>query len=149
MAVLLRCPQVNSVTMLISTLAILLPSLVSAQNSRIQELVDSLKNNPRHQSHSPSYTSDRKFDVIGSGELPLQSSSLSSSADIIDRFDKHPGDDIDAETAAYNGNDVFGKDSVPMPFLTPLSVQLTDEVADKEANKGRKLYFIVVYLEII
>lgn len=147
---LVVCPQVNSVAMMLSTLVLVLPCLVAAQNSRIQDLVDSLKNSPRHQSHSPSYTSDRKFDVIGSGELPLQSSSLSSSVDIIDRFDKHPGDDIDddAETAAAN-NELFGKDSVPMPFLTPLSVQLTDEVADKEANKGRKLVFIVVYLEII
>ena len=59
-------------------LSLLLLPLLSvtthAQSSRIQDLVTKLRSAPGHQSHSPSYTSQRKFEVIGSGELPLQSS---------------------------------------------------------------------------
>ena len=59
-------------------LSLLLLPLLSvtthAQSSRIQDLVTKLRSAPGHQSHSPSYTSQRKFEAIGSGELPLQSS---------------------------------------------------------------------------
>ena len=53
---------------------LLLPLLsvtTHAQSSRIQDLVTKLRSAPGHQSHSPSYTSQRKFEVIGSGEACL------------------------------------------------------------------------------
>ena len=42
-------------------------------NALIQSLVTRLKNSPKHYSISPSYTSDRKLEVIGVSGLPLQS----------------------------------------------------------------------------
>jgi len=49
-------------------------SLAAGQRTNfIKDLVSKLKNSPRHKSASPSYNGERKFDVIGSGELPLQS----------------------------------------------------------------------------
>jgi len=49
-------------------------SVVGGQRrSYIQEIVDRIKNSPRHKSASPSFNGERKFDVIGSGDLPLQS----------------------------------------------------------------------------
>ena len=135
-----RSTQVSIIMSVITTLLLLTPTLSLAQhNSRIQDLVESLKNSPRHQSISPSYTSDRKFDVIGSGELPLQSSSSLDDSllpDIIDRYDKYPGDDdhdnVEDETVV--DKDSVGSDSAP--FMAPLSVQLTDTESKDEGRKS-------------
>jgi len=49
------------------------PVLGQRSNALIQSLVTRLKNSPKHYSISPSYTSDRKLDVIPVSGLPLQS----------------------------------------------------------------------------
>ena len=49
-------------------------SVVAGQRKNfIQNLVTQIKNSPRHKSASPSFNGERKFDVIGTAELPLQS----------------------------------------------------------------------------
>ena len=132
----LSCQYLGSrdhLTMVTSNIVtmVMVMATVAAQNSRIQELVNQIKNSPRHNSPSPSYTSDRKFDVIGVGKLPLQSSSVGIS-DIIDRYDT--GDEASEKNAA------LGKDTAPLPFIdyAPQPVQLTDTLADTYNNKGRK-----------
>jgi len=47
----------------------------SSQRQRliIQDLISTLKNGPKHYSISPSFNGERRYDVIGTGELPLQS----------------------------------------------------------------------------
>ena len=48
-------------------------------NALIQSLVTRLKNSPKHYSISPSYTSDRKLEVIPVSGLPLQSDLVAGS----------------------------------------------------------------------
>ena len=92
-------------------------AITHAQNSRIQDLVTSLRSAPGHQSHSPSYSSKhQKFEVIGSGELPLQS------------------------TGPRISGDNERKDDFQLPFLDfapTLNVQLT-EAEDKNYRDGGK-----------
>ena len=116
---------------IVTMMMLLAANGAQAQNSRIQDLVNQIKNSPRHKSPSPSYTSERKFDVIGVGKLPLQSSSVGTS-DIIDRYD------IADEVSEKNA--VLGKDTAPLPFIdyAPQPVQLTDSLADTHINKGRE-----------
>jgi len=110
-------------------LSLLLLPLLSvtthAQSSRIQDLVTKLRSAPGHQSHSPSYTSQRKFEVIGSGELPLQ-----SSGPVI-------AEEKEAE-GFYGFEDNERKDNFQLPFLDlapTLNVQLT-ETEDKNYRDG-------------
>ena len=120
----------STTTTVTIALVMLMAASVVAQNSRIQELVNQIKNSPRHKSPSPSYTSERKFDVIGVGKLPPQSSSVGIS-DIIDRYDT--GDEASEKNAD------LGKDTAPLPFIdyAPQPVQLTDTLADTYNNKGK------------
>ena len=70
----------SNMNKLLSLLLLPLLSVTThAQSSRIQDLVTKLRSAPGQQSHSPSYISQRKFEVIGSGGLPLQSTGPSVS----------------------------------------------------------------------
>ena len=55
------------------------PVFGQRSNALIQSLVTRLKNSPKHYSISPSYTSDRKMEVIPVSGLPLQSDIVSES----------------------------------------------------------------------
>merc|ERR550525_2200236 len=70
-------------TMVSPTALFLVLSLSSVlgqrSNALIQSLVTRLKNSPKHYSISPSYTSDRKLEVIPVGGLPLQSDLVAGS----------------------------------------------------------------------
>ena len=109
---------------------LLLPLLsvaTHAQNTRIQDLVTKLRSAPGPQSHSPSYTSQHKIEVIGSGELPLQSTGPRLSGE--------------KEAEGFYGNeDNERKDNFQLPFLDlapTLNVQLT-EAEDKFYKDGGK-----------
>jgi len=54
---------------------IFLTGFASSQRKRfiIQNLISTLKSGPKHYSISPSFNGERRYDVIGTGELPLQS----------------------------------------------------------------------------
>ena len=47
--------------------------MAGQRKNYIQDIVNKIKSSPRHKSVSPSFNGERKFDVIGTGELPLQS----------------------------------------------------------------------------
>ena len=97
----------------------LLPLLVTAQNSRIRDLVTKLRTAPGPKSHSPSYTSHRKFDVIGSGELPLQSTGLT-------------------DDGAVEDNERIDDFQLPFLDLAPaLNVQLTEAGNKNYKNEGK------------
>ena len=102
-------------------------TITHAQNSRIQDLVTSLRSSPGPQSHSPSYSSQRKIEVIGSGELPLQST----------------GSRISGEKKAegfYGDNE--RKDNFQLPFLDiapTLNVQLTEAEDKNYRNEGKSI----------
>ena len=100
------------VNMKLITALLLLPFVTGERKSLIQEIVSQLKSSPRHESHSPSYTSDRKFDVIGVGELPLQDGRVGG----LDQ----------------------ARDNSALPFLAPLPVQLTEQLSPdhEEHSKG-------------
>jgi|ERR1712227_782625 len=50
--------------------------ITSITGQRRQFIADLIKTNPPRQSISPSWSSDRQFDVIGAGPLPLQNHNL-------------------------------------------------------------------------
>ena len=112
-------------------LPLLLLSLLSvathAQNTRIQDLVTKLRSAPGPQSHSPSYTSQHKIEVIGSGELPLQSTGSRLSGEKVSE-------------GFYGNEENERKDNFQLPFLDlapTLNVQLT-EAEDKFYKDGGK-----------
>ena len=121
------CPPDLTMAPLPLLLLPLLSVTAHAQNSRIQDLVTKLRSAPGPQSHSPSYTSQRKFEVIGSGELPLQSTGPRLSGE--------------KETEGFYGNEENErKDNFQLPFLDlapTLDVQLT-EAEDKHYKDGGK-----------
>jgi len=113
-------------------------SLVAGQRKNfIQNLVSQLKNSPRHKSASPSFNGERKFDVIGTGELPLQSDrKISESGSQLRPVNINKAPSIDDvitgsiarfETSSDGNtggeNDAAGKDT-NLPFLD--KAQLTD-----------------------
>ena len=112
---------------------ILLPFVAAQRKSLIQELVSQIKSSPRHQSPSPSYTSERKFDVIGVGDLPLQTGRVAGPSQL---------DVITGSIGNYQSSDerrdVASEDSQTLPFLTPLPVQLTGQLPSDqpELTKG-------------
>lgn len=99
---------------------LLLPFVAAQRKSLIQELVSQIKSSPRHQSPSPSYTSERKFDVIGVGDLPLQTGRLSG-----------PSQSYDER------RDVSTEGSQALPFLAPLAVQLTGQLPSDQPELTR------------
>ena len=115
--------------MKVAALLVLLPLLAAQRKSLIQELVSQIKSSPRHQSHSPSYTSERKFDVIGVGALPLQTGRVAGPSQL---------DVITGNIANYESSeerrDVASQDTQTLPFLTPLPVQLTGNLPADEAE---------------
>jgi len=113
-------------------------SVVAGQRKNfIQNLVTQIKNSPRHKSASPSFNGERKFDVIGTGELPLQSDikvSESGSQFRAININKAPSiDDVitgsiarfetSSDGVTSGETDAAGKDT-NLPFLD--KAQLTD-----------------------
>merc|ERR1711892_141976 len=50
--------------------------LASGQRRQfLKDVIEKIKNSPRHRSISPSYNGERQFDVIGTGRLPLENHS--------------------------------------------------------------------------
>ena len=126
--------------MKVAAVLLLLPFVAAQRKSLIQELVSQIKSAPRHQSPSPSYTSERKFDVIGVGDLPLQTGRVAGPSQL---------DVITGNIANYESSDgrrdTSSQDSQTLPFLAPLPVQLTEELPSDqpELTKGSiitKLY---------
>ena len=126
--------------MKVAAVILLLPFVAAQRKSLIQELVSQIKSAPRHQSPSPSYTSERKFDVIGVGDLPLQTGRVAGPSQL---------DVITGNIANYESSDgrrdTSSQDSQTLPFLAPLPVQLTEELPSDqpELTKGSiitKLY---------
>merc|ERR1711881_476386 len=58
--------------------------------------------------------SDRKFDVIGVGDLPLQTGTVPGPS-------QFPGED--------EAREIEGQANSPLPFLAPLPVQLTEQLS--------------------
>ena len=88
--------------MKVVTAFLLLPLVAAQRKSLIQELVSQIKSSPRHQSPSPSYTSERKFDVIGVGDLPLQTGHLAGPSQSSDeRRDVTSQDSQDSQTLPF------------------------------------------------
>ena len=56
--------------------SIVITGITGQRRQFIQDLITRLKTSPRRQSISPSWSSDRQFDVIGTGPLPLQNHNL-------------------------------------------------------------------------
>ena len=112
---------------------ILLPFVAAQRKSLIQELVSQIKSSPRHQSPSPSYTSERKFDVIGVGDLPLQTGRVEGPSQL---------DVITGQIGNYESSeerrDIASQDTKTLPFLAPLPVQLTEQLSPdhEEHSKG-------------
>ena len=108
---------------------LLLPFIAAQRKSLIQELVSQIKSSPRHQSPSPSYTSERKFDVIGVGDLPLQTGRVEGPSQL---------DVITGQIGNYESSeerrDIASQDSQTLPFLAPLPVQLTGQLPSDEAE---------------
>ena len=108
---------------------LLLPFVAAQRKSLIQELVSQIKSAPRHQSPSPSYTSERKFDVIGVGDLPLQTGRVEGPSQL---------DVITGQIGNYESSeerrDIASQDSQTLPFLAPLPVQLTGQLPPDEAE---------------
>ena len=92
---------------------LLLPFVTGQRNSLIQEIVNQIKSSPRHQSPSPSYTSERKFDVIGVGDLPLQTGTVG---------------------APDEAREVVSQANSNLPFLAPLPLQLTEELSPEHSE---------------
>ena len=120
---------------------LLLPFVAAQRKSLIQELVSQIKSSPRHQSPSPSYTSERKFDVIGVGDLPLQTGRLEGPSQL---------DVITGQIGNYESSeerrDIASQDTQTLPFLAPLPVQLTGQLPSDEAELTQgsiitKLYY--------
>ena len=115
----------------------IIPLVVGQRKNFIQNLVSQLKNSPRHKSASPSFNGERKFDVIGTGELPLQSDrKISESGSQLRPVNINKAPSIDDvitgsiarfETSSDGNtggeNDAAGKDT-NLPFLD--KAQLTD-----------------------
>ena len=106
--------------MKVASVLLLLPFVAAQRKSLIQELVSQIKSSPRHQSPSPSYTSERKFDVIGVGDLPLQTGRLSG-----------PSQSYDER------RDISTEGSQALPFLAPLAVQLTGQLPSDQPELTR------------
>ena len=100
--------------MKVASVLLLLPFVAAQRKSLIQELVSQIKSSPRHQSPSPSYTSERKFDVIGVGDLPLQTGRVAGPSQLAESSDE--------------------RRDTTLPFLAPLPVQLTGQVPSDEAE---------------
>ena len=120
---------------------LLLPFIAAQRKSLIQELVSQIKSSPRHQSPSPSYTSERKFDVIGVGDLPLQTGRVEGPSQL---------DVITGQIGNYESSeerrDIASQDTQTLPFLAPLPVQLTGQLPSDEAELTQgsiitKLYY--------
>ena len=120
---------------------LLLPFVAAQRKSLIQELVSQIKSSPRHQSPSPSYTSERKFDVIGVGDLPLQTGRVEGPSQL---------DVITGQIGNYESSeerrDIASQDTQTLPFLAPLPVQLTGQLPSDEAELTQgsiitKLYY--------
>lgn len=101
------------------TALLLVPFVTGQRKSLIQEIVSQIKSSPRHQSPSPSYTSDRKFDVIGVGDLPLQTGTVAGPS-------QYAGSD--------EAREIEGQSNSPLPFLAPLPVQLTEELSPDHSD---------------
>ena len=56
--------------------SIVITSITGQRRQFIADLINRYKTSPRRQSISPSWSSDRQFDVIGTGPLPLQNHNL-------------------------------------------------------------------------
>ena len=108
---------------------LLLPFVAAQRKSLIQELVSQIKSAPRHQSPSPSYTSERKFDVIGVGNLPLQTGRVEGPS----QLDVITGQIGNFESSEER-RDIASQDSQTLPFLAPLPVQLTGQLPSDEAE---------------
>ena len=124
---------------------LLLPFVAAQRKSLIQELVSQIKSSPRHQSPSPSYTSERKFDVIGVGDLPLQTGRLDGPS----QLDVITGNIRNYESSDER-RDIASEDTETLPFLAPLPVQLTGQLPSDqpELTKGSiitKLYYWDLY----
>ena len=124
---------------------LLLPFAAAQRKSLIQELVSQIKSSPRHQSPSPSYTSERKFDVIGVGDLPLQTGRLDGPS----QLDVITGNIRNYESSDER-RDIASEDTETLPFLAPLPVQLTGQLPSDqpELTKGSiitKLYYWDLY----
>ena len=110
---------------------LLLPFVAAQRKSLIQELVSQIKSAPRHQSPSPSYTSERKFDVIGVGDLPLQTGRVAGPSQLAESSDER--------------RDIASQDSQTLPFLAPLSVQLTGELPSDQPELTKGLIITKLY----
>ena len=108
--------------MKVASVLLLLPFVAAQRKSLIQELVSQIKSSPRHQSPSPSYTSERKFDVIGVGDLPLQTGRVAGPSQL--------------DVANYESSEE--RRDITLPFLAPLPVQLTGQLPSDqpELTKG-------------
>lgn len=134
----------------------IISSAAGQRTSFIQDLVNQIKSSPRVKSASPSFNGERKFDVIGSGELPLQSDIERSESGSVLRpinINKAPSiNDVitgsiarfetssDAITRGETGEtDTAGKDT-NLPFLdnTSTLAQLTDPDTMTEQSQNEE-----------
>jgi len=120
----------------------------------IQNLVNQIKSSPRHKSASPSFNGERKFDVIGTGELPLQSDiEISESGSQLRpiKINKAPSiDDVitgsiarfetssDVLTSGVGENDASGKDT-DLPFLDKGQLKESETMTDTTSQDEDQL----------
>jgi len=130
-------------------------SLAAGQRKNfIQNLVSQIKSSPRHKSASPSFNGERKFDVIGTGELPLQSDmKISESGSQLGpiNINKAPSiDDVitgsiarfetssDVLTGGDGETDAGGKDA-NLPFLDKVQLKESETMTDTASQNEDQL----------
>jgi len=114
----------------------------------IQNLVSQIKSSPRHKSASPSFNGERKFDVIGTGELPLQSDievSESGSQLRAININKAPSiDDVitgsiarfETSSEALADGEIDGKDA-NLPFLdSKVELKESETIRDTTSSQN-------------
>ena len=127
---------------------------VGQRKNFIQNLVSQIKSSPRHKSASPSFNGERKFDVIGTGELPLQSDiKISESGSQLRpiKINKAPSiDDVitgsiarfetssDVLTGGDGETDASGKDA-NLPFLDKGQLKESETMTDANSQDEDQL----------
>ena len=127
---------------------------VGQRKNFIQNLVSQIKSSPRHKSASPSFNGERKFDVIGTGELPLQSDiKISESGSQLRpiKINKAPSiDDVitgsiarfetssDILTGGDGETDASGKDA-NLPFLDKGQLKESETMTDANSQDEDQL----------
>ena len=110
------------------------PSVGQRSNALIQSLVTRLKSGPRHYSLSPSYTSDRRVEVLPVGSLPLQSDRLDPGA-----MDSGPAPSItDVITGNIGKFETSGESGEGRPFLGGGEADTVAESSQRHTKRPRR-----------